>query len=64
MGYEMRRQNKGYFKLFAKNVFLMLFEIRKHFPKPFFNIWISELFLVIRKSYCDVINSFLFVPTE
>ena len=34
-GYEMRRQINGYFKLFAKNLFSMLFEIRKHFPKPF-----------------------------
>ena len=34
-GYEMMRQNNGYFKLFAKNIFSMLFEIRKHFPKPF-----------------------------
>ena len=34
-GYEMRRQNNGYFKLFAKNLFSVLFEIRKHFPKPF-----------------------------
>ena len=33
--YEMRRQNNGYFKLFAKNLFSMLFEIRKHFSKPF-----------------------------
>ena len=40
----MRRQNNGYFKLFAKNLFSMLFEIRN--------------------SYCDVINNFLFVPTE
>ena len=44
----MRRQNNGYFKLFAKKLFSMLFEIRKHFAK----------------SYCDVVNSFLFVPTE
>ena len=34
-GYKMRHQNNGYFKLFAKNLFSMLFEIRKHFPKPF-----------------------------
>ena len=34
-GYEMRRQNNGYFKLLAKNLFSILFEIRKHFPKPF-----------------------------
>ena len=34
-GYLMRRQNNGYFKLFAKSLFSMLFEIRKHFPKPF-----------------------------
>ena len=34
-GYEMRRQNNGCFKKFAKNLFSMLFEIRKHFPKPF-----------------------------
>ena len=33
--YEMRRQNNGYFKLFAKNLFLMLLEIKNHFPKPF-----------------------------
>ena len=31
----MRRQNNGYFKLFAKNLFLVLFEIGKRFPKPF-----------------------------
>ena len=29
----MRRQNNGYFKLFAKNLFSMLFEIRKLFPR-------------------------------
>ena len=34
-GYEMRHQSNGYFKLFAKNLFSMLFEIKKHFPKPF-----------------------------
>ena len=34
-GYEMRRQNNGYFKLFAKNLFSVLFEKRKHFPKSF-----------------------------
>ena len=33
-GCEMRRRNIGYFKLFAKNLF-SIFEIRKHFPKPF-----------------------------
>ena len=33
--YEMRCQNNGYFKLFAKNLFSILFKIRKHFPKPF-----------------------------
>ena len=31
----MRRQNNDYFKLLAKNLFSMLFETRKHFPKPF-----------------------------
>ena len=31
----MRHQNNGYFKLFVKNIFLMLFEIEKHFPTPF-----------------------------
>ena len=31
----MSRHNNGYFKLFAKNLFSMLFEIRKYFPKPF-----------------------------
>ena len=32
----MKRVNNGYFKLFAKNLFSVLFEIRKHFPKkPF-----------------------------
>ena len=31
----MRRQNNGYFKLFAEDFFSMLFEIRKHFSKPF-----------------------------
>ena len=34
-GYEMRRQNNGCFKLFTKNLFSMLFEIRNYFPKPF-----------------------------
>ena len=40
-GYELRRQNNGYFKLFAKNLFSMLFEIRKLFSKPF----LTSLFL-------------------
>ena len=58
----MRRQNNAYFKLFAKNLLLMLFEIRKHFPKPF----LTSAFLndFCHKNYCDVINSFLFAPTE
>ena len=34
-GYEIRRQNNAYFNLFAKNLFSMLFDIRKHVPKPF-----------------------------
>ena len=34
-GYEIRRQNNGYFKLFATNLFQVLFKIRKHFLKPF-----------------------------
>ena len=63
-GYEMRRQNNDYFKLFAKNLFSLLFEIRNHFPKPFLTSAFLNDFFVIRKSYCDVINSFLFVPTE
>ena len=60
----MRHQNNGYFKLFAKNLFSMLFEIRKHFPKPFLTFAFLNDFFVIKKSYCDVINSFLFVPPE
>ena len=60
----MRRQSNGYFKLFAKNLFSVLFEIGKHFPKPFLISAFLNDFFVIRKSYCDVINSFLFVPTE
>ena len=44
-GYEMRRQNNGYFKLFAKNLFSMLFEIRKHFPKPFLTTTFLNNFL-------------------
>ena len=63
-GYEIRRQNNGYFKLFAKNLFSMLFEIRKHFPNPFLTSAFLNDFFVIRKSYCDVIYSFLFVPAE
>ena len=63
-GYERRRQNNGCFKLFSKNLFAMFFEIRKHFPKPFLTSAFLNDFFVIRKSYCDVINSFLFVPTE
>ena len=31
----MRHQNNDYFKLFAKSLLSMLFEIRKHFLKPF-----------------------------
>ena len=31
----MRCQNNGYFKLLAKNLFSMLYKIRKHFSKPF-----------------------------
>ena len=42
----------------------MLFEIRKHFPKPFLTSVFLNDFFVIRKSYCDVIKSGLFVPTE
>ena len=34
-GYETKRENNGYFKLLAKNLYSMLFEIRKHFLKPF-----------------------------
>ena len=34
-GYEMRRQNNGYFKLFTKNLFSMLFDVGKHFTKSF-----------------------------
>ena len=60
----MRRQNNGYFKLFAKNLFSMLFVIRKHFSKPFSTSAFLNHFFVIRKSYCDVMNSFLFVPTK
>ena len=60
----MRRQNIGYLNLFAKNLFSMLFEIRKHFSKPFLTSAFLNDFFVIRKSYYDVINSFLFVPTE
>ena len=63
-GYEMRLQNNGYFKLFAKNVFSMLFEVRKHFPKPFIASAFLNDFFVARKSYCDVRNSFLLVPIE
>ena len=59
----MRRQNNGYFKLFAKNLFSMLFEIRKHFLKPFLTSAFLNDFFVIIESCCDVINSLLFVPT-
>ena len=41
----MRRQNNGYFKLFAKNVFSMLFEIRKHFSNPFLTFTFLNNFL-------------------
>ena len=34
-GYDLRRQNNDYFKLFALNLFSMLLEIRKHSLKPF-----------------------------
>ena len=60
----MRCQNNGYFKLFAKNLFSMLFEIRKHFLRPFLTSAFLNDFFVIKKSYCDKLNSFLFVPTE
>ena len=59
----MRRQNNDHFELFAKNLFSMLFEI-KHFPKPFLTSAFLNDFFVVRKSYCDVIKNFLFVPTE
>ena len=60
----MRRQNNGCFKLFAKKLFSMLFKIRNHFPKPFLTSAFLNDFFVIRKSYCNKINSFLFVSTE
>ena len=34
-GYEMRRQNNGSFKIFAKNLFSMLFEIKNIFQSVF-----------------------------
>ena len=58
----MRRHNNGCFKLFAKNLFSLLFEIRKHSPKPFLTSAFMNDFC--HKSYCDVVNSFLFAPTE
>ena len=48
-GYEMRRQSNSYFKLFAKNLFSMLFEIRKHFPKPFLTSAFLNDFLSIER---------------
>ena len=51
----MRRQNNGYFKLFSKNLFSMLLEIRKHFPKPFLTSAFLNDFCLIRRSYCDVV---------
>ena len=60
----MRCQRNGYFKLLAKSLFSMLFEIRKHFPNIFLTSVFLNVFFVIRKSYCDVIKSGLFVPTE
>ena len=34
-GCKVKRKNNGYFKLFAKNLFSILLEIKKNFPKPF-----------------------------
>ena len=44
--YEIRRQNNSYFKLFAKNLFPILFEIRKHFLKPFLTSAVLNDFLL------------------
>ena len=60
----MRCQNNDNFKLLAKNLFSMLFEIRKHFLKLFLTSAFLNDFFIIGKSYCDVINNFLFVPTK
>ena len=58
----MRRQNNGYLELFAKNYFLMLLEIEIIFRSLFSHLHFEMIFC--HKSYYDVINSFLFVPTE
>ena len=58
----MRRQNNGYFKLFAKNLFSILFEIRKHFLKSFLTSAFLNNFCHKKELLCR--NKKLFVCSD